>query len=148
MATIGVMACVGCGGEKSSAPAPAPAPAVQALPSLNAGTPGGQAAPAPAPGTPAPGEVATPGATAATPAVAAGADVQAVINRALQMYNDPSSRPGAGDLTPEATKVYPPIKDLSDLVKAGFLKSIPPAPPGKEFKLDMTTLEVMVVDKK
>lgn len=41
-----------------------------------------------------------------------------------------------------------PLKDLSQLVKAGLIKALPGPPPGKKFAIDPQTHKVVLADAK
>lgn len=155
----------GCGGGKEAAPAPAPAPASKpkppSMPPL-----------APAPSSPAPGAKAKPGDTPAPPVfdfTAGGrpldksgqalSDLE-MLNQAILSYGvrrmpqagvDPSKAKSVNEaaaLMAAQSAGPPPLKSLSDLVKAGVIKSLPVAPPGKEYVLDPATHMAVLVDKK
>jgi hypothetical protein len=42
-------------------------------------------------------------------------------------------------------KAMPPVKDLSELVKAGIIKAVPAAPPGQQYVIDPKTQTVVLV---
>ncbi|MEW6303896.1 MAG: hypothetical protein AB1705_10520 [Verrucomicrobiota bacterium] len=43
-------------------------------------------------------------------------------------------------------KASEPVKDLSELVKAGLIKAVPTPPPGKRFAIDPKTQKVVLLD--
>ena len=43
--------------------------------------------------------------------------------------------------------IRPPLKDLSGLVTAGLIKSVPKPPPGKKFVLNYAQRKVTLVDE-
>ena len=70
------------------------------------------------------------------------ATVLRILNAAYRQYSDPYARPDAESQAPK--KIYPPAKDLTDLVKAGFLKSVPPAPAGMKYVIDTANGQVVL----
>ena len=156
---------VGCGGGKEPAPAAAPAPGPKSTPSAMPPL-------APGPGSTAPGAMAKPSeappptafdfAAAARPLDKSGqalSDLQ-MLNQAI-MYYSTTKMPHAGVDTSKAKNVNeaaalmaarsagpPPLKSLTELVKAGVIKSLPIPPPGKEYVLDPKTQLAVLVDKK
>lgn len=54
-------------------------------------------------------------------------------------------RPGSGG--DDQHPPWPPLTDLSQLVKVGLAKSLPQAPPGQKFKLDLKTMKVSLVSQ-
>ncbi|MBI3192061.1 MAG: hypothetical protein HYZ36_05290 [Pedosphaera parvula] len=54
-------------------------------------------------------------------------------------------RPGSGG--DDQHPPWPPLTDLSQLVKVGLAKSLPPAPSGQKFMLDLKTMRVNVVSQ-
>ncbi len=124
----------GCGGkdkdESSSAPAPKP-PKKEMPKDLTAPT-AGDAAPPPAPDAAAVTAPAQPAAAASTEGEAPSQDVVKTILGALQSYVIANSK------NP---------KDLDELVRSGYLKQIPPAPPGKKIVFDPARLDVKLVNQ-
>lgn len=64
-------------------------------------------------------------------------------------YNSPDEQFAAEAAAMEKQfKSAPKLNDLSDLVKAGLIKNIPAAPPGKKYVLDQKSGTVLLVDLK
>jgi hypothetical protein len=63
-------------------------------------------------------------------------------------YNDPDEESAARLAALAEKQTAGALRDLSDLVKAGRLKSIPAAPAGKQYVLDQKTGMVVMVDQK
>jgi hypothetical protein len=65
-------------------------------------------------------------------------DSLAVVQRAVQLYEE--ARYGGSDT--DNAQPLAEITDLSQLIQHGFLKSLPPSPPGQKFVLDPQTKRV------
>ena len=157
---------IGCGGSKEPASTTATkTPAAKAPPAA-------MPALAPAQSSPAPGTAAKPGDTPAPPVfdfAAAGRPLdnsgkalsdldmlnQAILSYGIRRMPQAGADPSKAKSVNEAAALMaaqsagpPPLKSLSDLVKAGVIKSLPVAPPGKEYALDPNTRMAVLVDKK
>jgi hypothetical protein len=136
----GSLIIAGCSEEKPvPPPAPVnPAPAVGAQPVTSPVAPPPVSAPAATPAAPPPGTAAiTPAATAKIPGLIDNVDKDYVhhllnLNNAYQGFRSIEMR------SP---------RDLNELVTSKRIDQLPPAPPGKMYKIDEPNLRVILVNQ-
>lgn len=132
---LAVLLSAGCGNKNADTTVSKPAPGAMPKVNGNAGAPkeAAPAADAPAP-PPAPDAAAATPQPAAAPAEgeAPSQDVVQTVLGAVQSYVIANSK------NP---------KDLDELVRTGFLKRIPPTPPGKKLVYDAQKLDVKLVNQ-
>ncbi|MEW6306721.1 MAG: hypothetical protein AB1705_24910 [Verrucomicrobiota bacterium] len=150
---------VGCGPQENSAPAPqgGSAPSAPAVAPAAADAPPPPPA-APEPPAPTPGAPAQAAPTVDAPTASPGTDPLFYFRRSedgTRQLNDLEALQQAVDayskragISPDAdTPALPNLKDLSDLVKAGLLKSLPAPPAGKKYVVDAKGIKVSLVNQ-
>ncbi|MEW6305635.1 MAG: hypothetical protein AB1705_19320, partial [Verrucomicrobiota bacterium] len=81
-----------------------------------------------------------------------------LLNQILSDYQEARATTSSGEIRAYKTeaeevaameaqqKAAEPVKDLSELVRAGVIKAVPAAPPGKKFAIDPKTHKVVLVN--
>lgn len=67
--------------------------------------------------------------------------VTSILEKVVESYEQTREMAGGAD-NPYSQKTYPPLTNLQQLVTYRFLKTLPAAPAGQKFVLDLKTLKV------